>query len=99
MEKYLETNCSDINFTVVRPPGLTNGPASGMRLSWFTASVLFADYIIVDIVGRPIREELDAYFIKGTSNVSRMPRADVAQYMLDCLPKSETYKKAVAIGL
>jgi hypothetical protein len=29
MEKYLETECSDINYTVVRPPGLTNGKASG----------------------------------------------------------------------
>lgn len=29
MEKYLESECSDINYTVVRPPGLGNGPLSG----------------------------------------------------------------------
>ena len=29
MEKYLETECKDINYTVVRPPGLTNGSLSG----------------------------------------------------------------------
>ena len=30
---------------------------------------------------------------------SRMPRADVAKFMLDCLSKSELFKKSVAVGL
>ena len=29
MEEYLETSCQDINYTVVRPAGLKNGPLSG----------------------------------------------------------------------
>ena len=29
MEDYLKDSCSDIDFTVVRPPGLTNDPSSG----------------------------------------------------------------------
>lgn len=29
MEKYIESNCSDMNYTIVRPPGLNNGASSG----------------------------------------------------------------------
>nr|XP_022338349.1 uncharacterized protein LOC111133908 [Crassostrea virginica] len=29
MEDYLSKDCQDINFTVVRPPGLTNQPSTG----------------------------------------------------------------------
>ena len=29
MEVYLNTDCSDIDFTVVRPPGLSRGASSG----------------------------------------------------------------------
>jgi biliverdin reductase / flavin reductase len=29
MEVYLNTDCSDIDFTVVRPPGLGRGASSG----------------------------------------------------------------------
>lgn len=29
MEQYLEKECSDLNWTVVRPPGLQNVPATG----------------------------------------------------------------------
>ncbi|XP_046630711.1 uncharacterized protein At2g34460, chloroplastic-like [Daphnia pulicaria] len=75
MEKYLETECSDINYTVVRPPGLTNGKASGQE----------------------IKSENDSYFMKNSP--SRMPRADVAKFMIDCLSKSESFKKCVAVGL
>ncbi|XP_063881460.1 uncharacterized protein LOC135111727 isoform X3 [Scylla paramamosain] len=33
MEQYLETKCQDINYTVVRPPGLKNAPQSGKEMS------------------------------------------------------------------
>ena len=42
---------------------------------------------------------VDAYLMNDTSGPSRIPRADVAKFMLDSLPKSELYQKAVAIGL
>lgn len=34
MELYLESDCSDLDYTVVRPPGLGDGPLSGM--TWDT---------------------------------------------------------------
>ncbi|XP_057368583.1 flavin reductase (NADPH)-like [Daphnia carinata] len=77
MEKYLETECGDINYTVIRPPGLTNGTASG----------------------RNVKSEIGAYFLKDKSSSTRMPRADVAKFMIDCLPKSDLFQKAVAIGI
>ncbi|KAK3576844.1 hypothetical protein CHS0354_002638 [Potamilus streckersoni] len=32
MEDYLTSQCSDLDFTVVRPPGLVNGPSTGKRI-------------------------------------------------------------------
>ena len=29
MEDYLKESCTDIDYTIVRPPGLTNDPSSG----------------------------------------------------------------------
>ena len=31
-EEYLEKECQDMQYTVVRPPGLGDGPVSGMFL-------------------------------------------------------------------
>lgn len=31
MEDYLNKECQDINYTVVRPPGLTNQPSKGNK--------------------------------------------------------------------
>ncbi|XP_042874874.1 flavin reductase (NADPH)-like isoform X2 [Penaeus japonicus] len=33
MEKFLKENCSDINYTVVRPPALGNAPKTGLPMS------------------------------------------------------------------
>jgi biliverdin reductase/flavin reductase len=30
MEEFLHSDCQDIDYTVVRPPGLVNGPLSGL---------------------------------------------------------------------
>ncbi|XP_067670497.1 flavin reductase (NADPH)-like [Haliotis asinina] len=35
MEDYLSNNCTDIDYTVVRPPGLTNDEASGKEVLTF----------------------------------------------------------------
>lgn len=50
-------------------------------------------------VGREIKSEIGAYFLKDKSSPTRMPRADVAKFMIDCLPKSDLFQKAVAVGL
>lgn len=74
MEDYLKDSCSDIDFTVVRPPGLTNEPSSG----------------------REIRAE-EAQHISSLQG--RMPRRDVAIFMLECAITQDWNKKCVAIGL
>ena len=105
MEKYLDTNCSDMNYTVVRPPGLTNSKVSGVwnTIPIYLCLAFYFQVTLVSVVflitGKPIKVELDAFYLKGTSGPTRMSRADVAKYMLDCIPNTETYKKAVAIGL
>jgi len=78
MEEYLESEaCLDIDYTIVRPPGLATGPPSG----------------------NDVTAEFDRFFLKNVTGPTRMPRADVAQYMLDCIPRSEEYQRAVAIGI
>lgn len=46
--------------------------------------------------GKATKTQMEAFFVDGASN--RMPRVDVAKFMLDCIPKTEFYKKAVAVG-
>jgi len=77
MELYLESECLDIDYTIVRPPGLATGPSSD----------------------KEVQVEFDQFFLKNASGMSRMPRADVARYMLDCIPRSEECQRAVAIGV
>lgn len=35
MEKFIKENCSDLNYTVVRPPGLGSAPRTGERGIFF----------------------------------------------------------------
>ncbi|XP_076096759.1 flavin reductase (NADPH)-like [Mytilus galloprovincialis] len=74
MEDYLKESCSDIDYTVVRPPGLTNDPTSGKEIKAEEGQC------IPDIVGR-------------------IPRRDVAKFMLECAISHDWNKKCVAIGL
>lgn len=98
MEKYLETECSDINYTVVRPPGLSNGSLSGKHSLKFWRCIQPSSKLDAHL-GKEVKFEDGAYFLKRTSGPLRMPRADVAKFILDCLPKSELFKKSVAVGL
>ena len=41
MEKYLENECADIKYTIVRPPGLTNSALSGKITLWRVCSFIF----------------------------------------------------------
>jgi len=50
-------------------------------------------------IGNDVTAEFDRFFLKNVTGPTRMPRADVAQYMLDCIPRSEEYQRAVAIGI
>ncbi|CAG2219175.1 BLVRB [Mytilus edulis] len=63
-----------IDYTVVRPPGLTNDPTSGKEIKAEEGQC------IADIVGR-------------------IPRRDVAKFMLECAISHDWNKKCVAIGL
>ena len=51
------------------------------------------------ISGKVVKDEIDGYFLKNVAGASRMPRVDVAKYMIDSIPKTELFKKAVAIGI
>ncbi|XP_041462466.1 uncharacterized protein LOC121413627 [Lytechinus variegatus] len=74
MEKFLDDECQDINYTIVRPPQLIDGPSSGKGIK-------------VDIG----RQFCDA--------PAKMPRSDVAKFMLENVNTEDHFKKGVAIGL
>ncbi|XP_053559346.1 uncharacterized protein LOC128649864 [Bombina bombina] len=48
MEQYLEKECSDLNWTVVRPPGLQNYPASDKEI------VTYEGFFVPDDKGYPV---------------------------------------------
>ncbi|KAF2353081.1 NAD(P)-binding domain [Trinorchestia longiramus] len=75
MEVYLRQDCGDLDYTVVRPPGLGSGTPTG----------------------RPVSVTEDEYFVKGVSGGHRIPRADVAAFMLSLLSTSQYNKKMLAM--
>jgi biliverdin reductase/flavin reductase len=75
-EVWLDAEAMDIEFTVVRPPGLTN-------------SALTTD--------SEIKTSVDGFLVDGAA--SRVPRANVAKYMMECVDKDELKGKGVAIAL
>ena len=54
---------------------------------------------LIVTIGSNIRTELDSFFLKDVTGPSRMPRADVAKYLLYCIPRTEEFRRSVAIGL
>lgn len=74
MEDYLKESCTDIDYTVVRPPGLTNDPSLGKEL-----------------------KAVEGQFIPEITG--RIPRRDVAMFMLECAISHDWNQKFVAVGL
>ena len=95
MEDFLEKECQDIDYTIVRPPRLIDGhiigksfsPDEDRRLS-FTSSL-----------EKEMKVCEDDYFFPDFSTANKTPRANVARFMLDTL-KNQTYiRQGVAIDL
>ncbi|XP_069104947.1 flavin reductase (NADPH)-like [Argopecten irradians] len=74
MEEYLQQQCTDLDYTVVKPPGLTDQPSSGKEV-----------------------KAAEGQYVEGA--IRKIPRRDVAKFMLDCIPRTEWVRKLVAIGL
>ncbi|XP_018013589.1 flavin reductase (NADPH) [Hyalella azteca] len=75
METFLSEQCQDLDYTVVRPPGLGKG----------------------DLSGNPVSVTEEAYFVKGNKGAHRIPRADVASFMLSLLSTSQYNRKMIAM--
>lgn len=74
MEEHLRDHCGDLDYTVVRPPGLGSGP----------------------LTAKPIKTE-ENFLVEGSTS-GRMPRSDVARFMLSVLGGDTFSKKMVAIA-
>ncbi|KAM8938735.1 flavin reductase (NADPH)-like [Pelodytes ibericus] len=76
MEQYLEKECSDINFTVVRPPGLQNNPVSGKEI------LTHEGYFVPDDKGYPLTNTVArgdvASFMLSTINDDHWTRKIIA---------------------
>lgn len=75
METLLAADCQDINFTVVKPARLTDGP----------------------VLRQAIRAT-EGDFVRGGER-RPIPRANVAEFMLDCLKIPDWDRKLVSIAL
>lgn len=58
MEDYLKDSCTDIDFTVVRPPGLTNDPSSGKEIKAVEGQ------FIPNVVGRMSRRDVAIFMLE-----------------------------------
>ncbi|XP_073493135.1 flavin reductase (NADPH)-like [Phyllobates terribilis] len=76
MEKYLENECSDLNWTVVRPPGLQNTPVTDKEI------LTNEGYFVPDEKGYPITNIVSradvSRFMLSTLNDLRWTRTIVA---------------------
>ncbi|XP_075060298.1 flavin reductase (NADPH)-like [Mixophyes fleayi] len=76
MEKYLEKECSDLNWTVVRPPGLQNTPATEKEI------LTYEGYFVPDEKGYPITNTISrddvSRFMLSTLNDDKWIRKIVA---------------------
>jgi hypothetical protein len=101
MEDYLEKECQDINFTIVRPPRLLDQPLEGRFLlinlelhlskffKWFKSNRIDTSVSVAE----------NAYYFADYSTRNQIPRANVAKFMLDSLDAGTYFKKGVAIDL
>ncbi|KAK7049796.1 hypothetical protein SK128_019971 [Halocaridina rubra] len=73
MEKYLESSCSDLNYTVVRPPGLGTGPKTGLPMQ------VQEDYLVTtnSSMNRISRADV-AFFMLGCLNTDEYNRKMIA---------------------
>ncbi|XP_077131051.1 flavin reductase (NADPH)-like isoform X2 [Ranitomeya variabilis] len=76
MEKYLEKECSDLNWTVVRPPGLQNTPVTDKEI------LTHEGYFVPDEKGYPITNTVSradvSRFMLSTLNDNRWTKKVVA---------------------
>ncbi|CAF1346023.1 unnamed protein product [Rotaria magnacalcarata] len=77
MEQYLEKECQDIDYTIVRPPRLLDEP----------------------IIEKPVKVQENDYFFPDQSTGNRIPRANVARFMLDVLKDEKYIHQGVAIDI
>ena len=97
-ELWLESECDKrINWTVVRPAGLTNSLRTDkefkVELDQFHVSLaqLSAHYSINTIAIIQVSS--------GAGGAGRIARADVARFMLSCITEEKYHQKGVAIAV
>ncbi|CAF0856167.1 unnamed protein product [Adineta steineri] len=77
MEEYLEKECQDLDYTIVRPPRLLDDR----------------------MIEKEVKVNENGYFFPGESTANRIPRANVARFMLDILKEEKYIRQAVAIDM
>ncbi|CAF2545826.1 unnamed protein product [Rotaria sp. Silwood2] len=77
MEQFLENECQDIDYTIVRPPRLLDE----------------------HIIEKEVKVNENEYFFPDQSTANRIPRANVARFMLDILKHEKYIRQAVAVDM
>jgi biliverdin reductase / flavin reductase len=93
MEEYLEHECQDIDFTIVRPPQLVNTRLIGRSTSNRTF-VVYRTCLEAQVCTNE-----NNYFFPDRSTNNRMARANVARFMLDTFDNETFVRQGVAIDM
>jgi biliverdin reductase/flavin reductase len=94
MEQYLENECKDLDYTIVRPPGLIDDHIIGRIYIFFLLS-----YFILFDLEKEIKVREDDYYFPDQSTANQIPRANVARFMLDILKDEKYIRQGVAIAM
>jgi biliverdin reductase / flavin reductase len=96
MEEYLEKQCQDLEYTIVRPPRLTDESIIGRRRQINRCSSRLVTFVYLD---KDVQVCENDYFFPDQSTGMRLPRANVARFMLDILHEKKFIRQGVAIDM
>jgi hypothetical protein len=95
MEQFLEKECQDLDYTIVRPPRLLDDPMIGK----FEIQSIWIIIIIVFYLEKEVKVYENDYFFPDHSTAGRIPRANVARFMLDILKDEKYIRQGVAVDM
>jgi hypothetical protein len=93
MEQYLEKECQDLDYTIVRPPRLVDDRIIGL----FKISSIFC--LKKFHLEKEVKVNENDYWFPDQSTANKIPRANVARFMLDTLKDGKYIRQGVAIDM
>ena len=93
MEEYLDKECQDLDYTVVRPPRLMDEPIFGQCRTSPHKFLFFSR------LEKEVKVCENDYHFPDQSTAMRIPRSNVARFMLDLFKEKKFLRQGIAIDM